>query len=270
MKRLILATKSLAWREILRFVRQRSRVIGAFGTPIIFWLLIGSGVGRSFQAAGGYGSTHGYLHYFFAGTMLMIVLFSAIFSTISIIEDRKAGFLQGVLVSPAPTLALVLGKVLGGVFLATLQAMLFYLLALGLGWSVGFVQTAQVLFSVLVNAAVLTSLGYVMAWPMSSTQGFHALMNVVLFPMWLLSGALFPPEGATAWIRWIMYVNPLTYGLATLRHAVEGESPHLAWCEAVALKTGVSSLWITYLALIILMALLIDIALRQTRKTCRV
>lgn len=263
MRNLILATWSLVWREVVRFLRQRSRIIGAFGTPIIFWLLIGSGVGHSFRAPNG--SVGNYLNYFFAGAMLMIVLFTAIFSTISIIEDRKAGFLQGVIVSPAPILALVLGKVFGGALLAIFQAMLLYLLAPFIGFHLSLSQAVSVLFSILINACTLTALGYILAWPMSSTQGFHAIMNVLLFPMWLLSGALFPIEGAALWIRSIMYINPLTYGLVTLRYALEGDGPHFTWCENIASPVGFSTLHISYLILIFFMLFFMYIAVRQTQ-----
>src|SRR5687767_7711902 len=117
---------SLARRELVRFLRQRHRVIGALATPIVFWLLIGLGMGRSFRGEGlpGTGGDN-YLQFFFPGTVVMILLFTAIFSTISIIEDRREGFLQSVLVAPVPRVAIVLGKVLGGTALASGQGLLF-------------------------------------------------------------------------------------------------------------------------------------------------
>ena len=130
---LFLAAGSLCQRELVRFLRQRHRVIGAFATPIVFWLLIGGGMGHSFHAAGQSGDAtagqSGYMQYFFPGTVLMILLFTAIFSTISVIEDRREGFLQSVLVAPVSRMAIVLGKVLGGTVLATGQGFLFLLLA---------------------------------------------------------------------------------------------------------------------------------------------
>jgi ABC-2 type transport system permease protein len=111
MSNFLLAMTSLWRREMVRFLRQRSRVVGALGSPLIFWLLIGSGVGSSFRLSG---SDMGYMEYFFPGTVVLILLFTSIFSTISIIEDRKEGFLQAVLVAPVPRSAFVLGKLLGG------------------------------------------------------------------------------------------------------------------------------------------------------------
>src|SRR5262249_4897626 len=124
-----LATFTLWEREIVRFLRQKSRIIGALAPPILFWFLIGSGLGDSFQLPGLSTGGTTYLQYFFPGTVSLIVLFTAIFSTISIIEDRHEGFLQSVLVAPLSRLALVLGKILGGTTLALLQAIIFLLLA---------------------------------------------------------------------------------------------------------------------------------------------
>ena len=218
---LLLPTYSLTRRELVRFLRQRNRVIGALATPIVFWLLIGGGMGRSF--AGPAGGSEGYLSYFFPGTILMILLFTAIFSTISVIEDRREGFLQGVLVAPVGRLAIVLGKIIGGAILATGQALLFLIL----GWLTGvstfalgsFLVTLGLMFVV---SLALTGLGLCIAWRMSSTQGFHAIMNLFLMPMWFLSGALFPVRDDTPHVlKALMLANPLHYALTSLRGALE-------------------------------------------------
>jgi ABC-2 type transport system permease protein len=207
---------SLARRELVRFLRQRSRVIGALVTPIVFWLLIGFGVGKSFSVG-----TGGYQAYFFPGTILMIVLFTAIFSTISVIEDRREGFLQGVLVAPVSRLNIVMGKVLGGAALATLQAVLFLLAAPLVGVSLSIGAVVLTLAVIVVMSLGITALGFLIAWPMSTTQGFHAIMNLLLMPMWFLSGALFPLTDSTpAVLRGLILVNPMTYCLSALRHAM--------------------------------------------------
>ena len=192
-----LAVYTLALRELVRFFRQRTRIIGALGQPIIFWVLFGAGLHGSFQGPAGLS----YQEYFFPGVAVMIVMFTAIFSTISIIEDRREGFLQGVLIAPVPRAALVLGKVCGGTILAVLQAMLF----LAIGPALSFVGLSPHIstgltwlnFPVVIAylglvAFSLTALGYLIAWPMDSTHGFHAIMSVFLMPMWLLSGSFFP------------------------------------------------------------------------------
>src|SRR5437660_8460134 len=127
------AALSLCHRELVRFLRQPHRIIGALATPLVFWLLIGAGMNRSFQADSPGGEN--YLRYFFPGTILMILLFTAIFSTISVIEDRREGFLQSVLVAPISPMVIVLGKVLGGTGLAFGQGLIFLLLAPLVGFS---------------------------------------------------------------------------------------------------------------------------------------
>jgi ABC-2 type transport system permease protein len=213
----LLPAFSLAHRELLRFVRQRNRVVGALLTPIVFWLLIGAGMGQSFAASG---SGHTYIEYFFPGTLLMILLFTAIFSTISIIEDRREGFLQSVLVAPIRRESIVLGKVLGGTVLAVAQGILFLALAPMVGIRLSMTSIVLTILVMLTVAFGLTSLGLCIAWRMSSTQGFHAVMNLFLMPMWFLSGALFPPQGAWRGLRYLMLANPLAYSLSALRHAL--------------------------------------------------
>lgn len=232
---------SLAKRELVRFLRQRNRVIGALATPIVFWLLVGGGMGRSFRAPG-LPDGENYLQYFFPGTILMILLFTAIFSTISIIEDRREGFLQSVLVAPVSSLSIVLGKVLGGTVLAFGQAALFLLLGPLVGVRPGFAGIVLALGLMALLAFALTALGFCIAWRMSSTQGFHAVMNLFLMPMWFLSGALFPAHNASAPLRAVMLINPLTYGLSGLREALYlGQSATRGAAGEIAVAYGASA-----------------------------
>lgn len=206
---------TLALRELVRFFRQRTRVIGALGQPLIFWVLFGAGLRGSFKPPE-WAPGMTYQEYFFPGVAVMIVMFTAIFSTISIIEDRREGFLQGVLVAPISRLALVLGKLAGGTVLAVLQAGLFLALAPTMGLSLSPGMVLAVLAFLTLLSFTLTALGFTIAWPMDSTQGFHAIMSVVLMPMWLLSGAFFPAPDS-GWLSWVIRLNPLTYGVAGLR-----------------------------------------------------
>jgi ABC-2 type transport system permease protein len=212
---IVLPSISLWWREIVRFYRQRSRVVGVIASPLLFWVVIGSGFGTSFRSSGA-GGQH-YLSYFFPGALIMIVLFTAIFTMMSVIEDRKEGFLLSVLVAPVSRSVIVLGKVVGGATLATFQGVIFLVFAplLGIHFTlVSFALTVMVIFLV---AFSLTALGFIIAWPMDSTGGFHAVINLFLIPLWLLSGSMFPLSGASVWIRAIMRMNPLTYGTDALR-----------------------------------------------------
>jgi ABC-2 type transport system permease protein len=218
MDTLIRPTITLWQREIVRFYRQRSRIVGALATPVLFWLLLGSGFANSFRPGGA--GDMGYAEYFYPGTMILVVLFTAIFSTISVIEDRKEGFLQAVLVAPVARSTVVLGKILGGTTLALGQALLLLAAAPFLGLRLGPFDVLLIVAILFVVAFALTTLGFLIAWKMESTQGFHAIMNLVLIPMWLLSGAFFPAAGASGWLRAVMYLNPLTYGVAALRRCL--------------------------------------------------
>jgi len=245
------AATSLAWREIVRFLRQPNRIIGAVGQPVIFWLLFGAGLSQSFQVTAEGDARIDFREYFFPGALMLIVLFTAIFATISIIEDRREGFLQAVLVSPTPRWAMVLGKAAGGMALALAEGLIFLLLGLSIVGGVAAAQFALAVLMLVVAGLGLTSLGIVIAWRTDSTQGFHAIMSVLLFPMWLLSGAFFPIPAAAAnaaWgqaaLHWVMRLNPLSYGVAGLQHtlsirlAADGPhwspSPALAWSVTVA------------------------------------
>lgn len=221
---------ALCRRELVRFFRQRNRVIGAVGQPILFWLLFGAGLGPSFRLPG-VGETSAsspaisassnlatggvsYREFFFPGTMSLILLFTAIFTTISIIEDRREGFLQSVLVAPIRRSSMVLGKLLGGTLIALVQTMIFFALGATLDLPYSPTMIAAVAAFSFLSAFALTALGFVLAWRMESTQGFHAVMSIFLMPMWLLSGSFFPGEG---WLQWVMAANPMTYMTAGLR-----------------------------------------------------
>jgi ABC-2 type transport system permease protein len=207
---------TLWWREIVRFYRQRSRVVGVIASPVLFWLVIGSGFGTSFRSGNAAGQQH-YLDYFYPGALIMIVLFTSIFTMMSVIEDRKEGFLLSVMVAPVPRSAVVLGKVLGGTTLSTIQGLIFLVFAPFVGVHVGLGQLLLVVLVVFLVSFALTALGFAIAWPMDSTQAFHAIINLFLIPLWLLSGALFPLSGASGWLRVLMRINPLTYGVQALR-----------------------------------------------------
>lgn len=197
-------------RELVRFWREKARVAGYVGSPLVFWLLIGSGFGD--------------LGFFFPGALVLTVMFSAVFSTMSLIEDRREGFLLSMLVSPAPRSSMVLGKILGSATLAWIQGLVFLCFVPATGHTpsaAGLLQAAAV---ILLIAFAFTVTGFVIAWQMESTQGFHAVMNLVLLPLWLVSGALFPMAKAHGWVQWLMRANPVTYTVSALRAPLEGHS----------------------------------------------
>lgn len=221
---LALPAFTLWWREVVRFYRQRSRVIGVIASPLLFWLVIGSGFGTSFRSGNAPGQQH-YLEYFYPGALIMIVLFTSIFTMMSVIEDRKEGFLLSVMVAPVPRSAIVLGKVLGGTTLSAIQGLIFLAFAPVVGVHLTVTSFLLVVLVVFLVSFALTALGFAIAWPMDSSQAFHAIINLFLIPLWLLSGSLFPLSGASGWLRLLMRINPLTYGVEALRGLLYPESP---------------------------------------------
>src|SRR5438067_1223261 len=178
MNSFVLPAATLWQRELVRFWRQKSRVMGVVASPLVFWLVIG------------YGSND--LARFYSGSLVLTVMFSAIFSTISIIEDRREGFLLSMLVSPAPRTSLVLGKILGSATLGWIQGLLLLVFAPLAGVRIGVAEVAGVLAAMFLVSFTLTGLGFVIAWQMESTAAFHGVMMLLLVPMWMASGALFP------------------------------------------------------------------------------
>lgn len=243
MHTVIQALLALWVREIRKFLRERSRVVGAFAQPLGFWALLGFGFGGTFQLQGT--DSVSYLTFLFPGIITLIALFTAIYSTISVVQERQEGFLQAALVAPIPRWVLVVGTSLGGITLALVQAALFMLALpfLGLAPSLYGIMLAKL--GIFLLALAFSSLGLVMAWKVSSTRGYHALMNVVLMPLWLLSSGPFPLEGTPLPLHVVMLLNPVTHGVGLIRAGVylPAEPPagpfttelSLAYCAAFAL-----------------------------------
>jgi ABC-2 type transport system permease protein len=235
--RFLAGALTLWHRELVRFFRQRHRVIGSLGQPVVFWLLFGYGFGTSMTVEGAGAAGASYVGYFFPGALAMIVMFTGIFATTSVIEDRDNGFLQGVLVAPVPRGASVLGKVRGGTTIALIQSLVFLLLAVALPVdevTLSVASLPMVIAVLFVMAFGLTALSFALAWKINNMQGFHAVMMVVLMPMWVMSGAFFPPGGVPAAFRWVMLADPMTYGVRALQGAL--------W-DSVPVAEGIPGMW---------------------------
>src|ERR1700729_3505717 len=250
----------LWWREIVRFYRQKTRVVGVLASPLVFWLVIGSGFGTSFRSGGGPRQQH-YLDYFYPGALIMTVLFTSIFTMMSVIDDRKEGFLLSVLVAPVPRPALVLGKVLGGTTLSAVQGMIFLIFAPYAGVHLQPLPVLLVAIVVFLVSFSLTALGFAIAWPMDSSQAFHGIVNLFLIPLWLLSGSLFPLGGASLWIRVLMHLNPLTYGVDALRD--------LLYPDAVSVFPLWSAIATLTLFSLVMFGLALLMANRRTRSSTK-
>ena len=208
------ATWVLVYREIIRFIRQPMRLASSLAQPLFFWIFLGTGFSEIFviDEAG-----MDYREFAYPGIILMLMLFSSIFSTITIIEDRNMGFLQGVIVAPVSRGSIVWGKLIGGTLIALFQVLIFLL----------FIPTTGINLSVLSFIVLLcfcsligfgfTGMGFYVAWRSETVASYHAIMSMVFIPMWLLSGALFPSNGVADWLVWLMSVNPVTYAMKGLR-----------------------------------------------------
>ncbi|HET8540088.1 MAG TPA: ABC transporter permease [Anaeromyxobacter sp.] len=209
----------LARRDLVRFFRQPSRLLGALDQPVIFWLVIGGGFAGTFRMPG---SDVPYLAYFYPGVVLMVVLFASIFTTASVIEDRHHGFLQSVQAAPGSRAALVLGKSLGSAAVALTQAALFLVLApaAGFGWTS--IRWPLLLAALALAAVALAALGFAVAWALDNVQGYHAIQMTLLVPLWVLSGAMFPPPAGRPALAALLRANPLAHAVSAARRALAG------------------------------------------------
>lgn len=227
------ALGALASREVVRFVRQPSRVAAGVATPLLLWGFFASGFAGSIALPGAEGETGAggvsYALFMLPGIATLVVVFSSIFAAMSLIEDRREGFLQSVLVSPAPWWSVVGAKALGGGLVAMAQAWLI-LLAAPLISDAPLAGLLPAAGAIGLTAIGVTNLGLAAAWWVNSSEGFHGVMNVVLMPMWLLSGAFFPSEGASGWLRVAMWCDPLRWPTEAMRAALgAGAHDSILW-----------------------------------------
>ena len=218
------ATISVLWgRDLTRFVRKPSRLVGAFVQPIIFWLMIGGGLTSTFKLSGA--QDLNYEQYFFPGILMMLVLFASIFGTITVIEDRHEGFLQSVLIAPGSRSALVFGKALGVSSIGLIQASGFLALAPLAGFAYTEIDWINLYLFLGMGAVALSTFGFALAWWLDSSQAYHAIMSIILIPGWILSGAMFPINPEYTVLAWIMRLNPMSYIVDGVRRAFYQDVP---------------------------------------------
>lgn len=210
---------AIVQRDLTHLLRQPSRVAGVIGQAVVLWILLGSGVGANLRVPGATaGSSYG--SYFFAGALALVALSASIFANISVIEDRKEGFLALVQVAPVRSAELALGKSLGGTLLGFLQGLVLLFMAPLAGIHLSLARALASGAALLLLSAALSGLGLALAWVTESSQGYHGVMSFILFPMWMLSGALFPTAGLPGWLLLLVKLNPLSYAVAALRGAL--------------------------------------------------
>ena len=215
MARMAVGTYVIWLRDLKRFWRDRMRRIGAFVQPLIYLFLLGTGLEAAFNVLGT-GDTD-YVAFMYPGIVAMTILFTAMFSAISIIWDREFGFLKEMMVAPIPRTSVVLGKVTGGGTTAFMQGCILLVFMPLVGIPYGLEKIVLMLLFMLVLAMGLTSMGVLIAARMRSFEGFPIVMNFILLPMFFLSGAMFPLQNLPGWMEFLTKINPLTYGVDALR-----------------------------------------------------
>ena len=216
-------------REMIRYVRSKSRIITSLAMPIIWLALLGTAIGGMVKESPFLPSGMNYVQYIAPGIIGMTILFTSIFSGISIIFDREFGFLKEILVAPVSRLSIVLGKAFGGTTTAMIQGMIMFFLAImlgvkftsELGFGIGFVVT--IVFMLLIGLSFV-SIGIAIASKIESMEGFQMIMSFLIMPMFFLSGALYPIKTLPEWLKVLTYIDPLTYGIDGLRYAIQGSS----------------------------------------------
>ncbi len=208
-------------RELIRFFRSRSRLIGSLGMPFFFLAILGSGLNNALSMPG---ATGNYLQFIAPGIIGMVLMFGSMFSGIIVIMDRQFGFLKETLVAPVSRLSIVLGKALGGATTAMVQGIIILVLALLLGAELQPANLLVLLGFMFLIALMFVSLGIAMASTMQDTHGFQLIMNFLVMPLFFLSGALFPLSTAPALLKSASLFDPLTYGVNGLRFLLIGSS----------------------------------------------
>jgi ABC-2 type transport system permease protein len=213
------------YRDVLRFGRDRVRILAALGQPLLYLFVFGTGLAPAMSAA-----TNGALdfrQFVYPGILAMAVLFTAIFSAISVVWDREFGFLKEVMVAPVSRTAVALGKVAGGATVAMFQGLILLLMAPLVGVRLGVSQFVMVAGLMLLLATAMTAFGIFIAARQRTMEGFQMMMNFLLMPMFFLSGAFFPLNDVPMWMAWLSRIDPVTYGVDSLRQQVLGPTvPH--------------------------------------------
>ncbi len=226
----LLRATYIVWRrDLLRYWRDRARVVFSFVQPLLYLVVFGSGLssalGGGFLAgAGAGGAGLSYTQFIYPGVVSMTILFTAIFGAMSIVWDREFGFMRELLIAPIDRTAIAIGKTLGGATQALMQGVIVLVLAPFLGVTLTLVQVVELLALMTVLAFGLSAFGVAIGSRMRSMQGFQVVMNFVMMPMFFLSGALFPLTGLPGWMTVLTRIDPASYGVDPIRRVLLGSS----------------------------------------------
>ena len=213
------------YRDVLRFVRDRWRLVTMLAQPVLYLIVFGTGLGSSLRAAAGAfgsGSAVQYQQFIFPGIIGMTVLFSSMFGAMSIVWDRELGFLKEVLVAPIHRSGVAIGKTLGGATQATMQGLIVLVLAPLVGVTLTCQSVLMLIPLIFIYAFALSALGVAIGARMRSMQGFQVVSNFLMMPIFFLAGALFPLAGLPAWMTVLTRLDPASYGIDPVRRTVLG------------------------------------------------
>jgi ABC-2 type transport system permease protein len=224
----------VAYRELLRFVADRSRMISSFAFPLMFLVVFGAGFNRIVGDFGG--GDVSFIQFMYPGIIAMTVVMSSLFAGLSVVWDREFGFLKEVLVAPLSRTGIVLGKAVGGSIAAVLQGTVMLTLAPVLGIDLTPLLVAKLIPMIIVLSLTLSGLGILIATRMRSQQGFQVIIQLMIFPLIFLSGVFFPIDGVPPWLQVIAKINPLSYGVDAIRQIFLGpQIQGLAGTDGIAL-----------------------------------
>lgn len=205
-------------REFKRFFRQKGRMLVTVARPLIWLVIVGAGFVNIIELKD---QNANYIQFVVPGILGMTILFSSIFSTMSVVWDREFGFLREMLVAPVPRYAIVLGKLVSGSALAVFQgALLLFIVAPILGIGLGLQGSLEMMLYMTLLSLAITAFGLFIAAHLTSLEGFNVIMNFIVLPMFFLSGALYPVSSMPEYMRYLTYINPMSYGVDSFRHAM--------------------------------------------------
>jgi ABC-2 type transport system permease protein len=233
-------------REILRFIKDRPRLIAGLIQPILYLFVMGTGISAMVPTTSGVP----FRTFLFPGVLCMAVLFTCFFSAGSLVWDRELGFMREMMVAPVRRSSILVGKCLGGMTVGTFQGMAMVVIGAIGGVPMSFNLVATLFLELLVITFAITAFGVALATRIRSIQAFMAIMQMVLLPMFFASGALYPLNGLPMWLEVLTRFDPLTYAVAPLRHAVLSASGAGAMAPVISWGSFVVPIWLDLLIML--------------------
>lgn len=215
-------------RDIKRFFRDKPHLISSIARPSLYLFILGSGLSSAFGTFGGRGGDW-YMDFVYPGILGMIIIFTSLFSAVSIVWDREFGFLKEILVAPISRTSIVIGKALSGSTLSLFQGIIMLFFAPLLHIQLNFFMIIKICLLILLTSFALTSLGILIASRMRTMQGFQMIMNFLVMPMFFLSGAMFPLKDLPKWLEYLVSINPLSYSIDAIRYVMLEDKIFLAY-----------------------------------------